>query len=128
MVVVEAYGKPRHAMAEAFLDSVHYLVCIASYLGQYLACNKAFTEALGWKEAELRDLGFVDLAPPEEREEVLKMGAAILREGGTVRRSYARPMRHKDGSYRLVQWTVWADPDSRLVYGIGRVQGTEQGD
>jgi PAS domain S-box-containing protein len=115
-------------MAEAFLDSLHYLVCISSYLGQYLACNKAFTEALGWKEEELRDYGFFDLAPPEDREEVLKMGGAILKDGGTVRRSYARPVRHKDGSYRLVRWTAWADPENRLVYAIGRVQGSAPGE
>jgi PAS domain S-box-containing protein len=114
-------------MAEAFLDSLHYLVCISSYLGQYLACNKAFTAALGWTETELRDYGFAELAPPEDRQEILKMGGAVLRESGAARRSYARPMRHKDGSYRVVQWTVWADPENRLVYGIGRVQGGAPG-
>jgi PAS domain S-box-containing protein len=115
-------------MAEAFLDSLHYLVCISSYLGQYLACNKAFTEALGWTEAELCDYTFADLAPPDEQQTVLTMGGTILKAGGTVRRSYARLLRHKDGSYRVVQWTVWADPENRLVYGIGRLQGSAQGD
>jgi PAS domain S-box-containing protein len=122
LVVVTTYGKPRPVRAEAFLDSLHYLVSISSYLGQYLACNKAFTEALGWTEDELRDFGFADLAPPDKQRAVLEMGGAILKEAGIVRRTYARPMRHKDGSYLVVEWTAWADPENRLVYAIGCLQ------
>jgi PAS domain S-box-containing protein len=115
-------------MAEAFLDSLNYVVAISSYLGQYVACNKAFTQALGWNEDELRDYGFADLAPPDKQQAVLEMGGAILKESGTVRRTYARPMRHKDGSYRVIEWTVWADPENRLIYGIGHVQDSAHGD
>ena len=114
--------KSRQAIAEAFFDSCDEVICVSDFLGQYLACNQAFTAALGWPEKELLDLGFVDLAPDNEREEVLGLGAAIVRAGGQ-KQTYARPMRHRDGSYRLVLWTTWVDLSNRLVYGMGRVQG-----
>jgi PAS domain S-box-containing protein len=120
--------RSRVELAEAFIDSYENLVCVADFLGQYVACNRAVTLALGWSEKELCDYGFADLAPPHEREEVMKLGASIIRGQGGARRSYARPMRHKDGSYRLVHWTVWADAQHRLVFGVGYVQGVVQVD
>jgi PAS domain S-box-containing protein len=115
--------RTRAEIAEAFLDAYDNLVCITDFLGQYRTCNRAVTGALGWSEQELRDLSFADLAPPQERDEVMKLGADIIRRAGGAQRTYTRPMRHKDGTYRLVQWLVWADAQSRLVYGVGHVKG-----
>jgi PAS domain S-box-containing protein len=115
-------------LAEGFFDSYENLVCMTDFLGQYVACNRSFTAALGWSEKELCDYGFADLAPPHEREETMKLGVSVIRGQGGARKSYARAMRHKDGTYRLVHWTVWADPHHRLVFGVGYVQGVVQVD
>jgi PAS domain S-box-containing protein len=120
--------RSRVELAEAFLDTYENLVCVTDFLGQYVACNRSFTTALGWSEKELCDYGFADLAPPHEREEAMKLGVGVIRSQGGARRSYARAMRHKDGTYRLVHWTVWADTHHRLVFGVGYVQGTVQVD
>lgn len=119
---MEATGKTRAGMTQALFDSMRSLACVTGYLGQYLAANVAFTAALGWSEQELRGFAFYDLAPPSERQPIMKMGAEVIRSGGT-QSMYRRPMRHKDGSYRLIEWTVWADPANRLVYAVGQVIG-----
>ncbi len=119
---MEATGKTRAGMTQALFDSMRSPACITGYLGQYLAANMAFTAALGWNEQELRGFAFYDLAPPSDRKVIMKMGADIIRTGGQ-QAVYRRPMRHKDGSYHLIEWTVWADPANRLVYGLGQLLG-----
>jgi PAS domain S-box-containing protein len=121
--MMESFGKTRPAMAQALFDNMRSLVCITGYLGQYLAANAAFTAALGWTEEELRGFAYYDLAPAAERQDMIKVGSDIIRIGGGEPCSYTRPMRHKDGGYREIEWTVWADPKHRLVYGIGKVLG-----
>jgi PAS domain S-box-containing protein len=123
---MESFGKTRPAMAQALFDSMRSLVCITGYLGQYLAANAAFTAALGWTEEELRGFAYYDLAPSAERQVMIKVGSDIIRKGGGQPRTYKRPMRHKDGGYRLIEWTVWADPKNRLVYAVGQVLGAAE--
>jgi PAS domain S-box-containing protein len=121
--LMESLGSTRPAMAQALFDSMRSLSCITGYLGQYLAANAAFTAALGWTEEELRGFAYYDLAPSAERQRMIKVGSDIIRNPADEPKIYKRPMRHKDGSYRLIEWTVWADPKNRLVYGIGHLLG-----
>jgi PAS domain S-box-containing protein len=110
-------------MTQLMFDSLHSPSCITGYLGQYLAANAAFTAVLGWTEEELRGFAYYDLAPASEREAMIKLGSDIIRNGAGQPSTYKRPMRHKDGSYRVIEWTVWSDPPNRLVYAIGQLQG-----
>jgi PAS domain S-box-containing protein len=120
---MDSIGKTRPAMTQALFDSMRSLACVTGYMGQYLAANSAFTASLGWTEQELRGFAYYDLAPSSERQLMMKIGSDVIRKGGDEPSVYKRPMRHKDGSYRLVEWTVWADPASRLVYAMGQLIG-----
>jgi PAS domain S-box-containing protein len=120
---MDSIGKTRPAMTQGLFDSMRSPACVTGYMGQYLAANAAFTSALGWSEQELRSFAYYDLAPSAERQFMIKLGSDVIRNGGGDPSVYKRPMRHKDGSYRLIEWTVWADPVSRLVYGLGRLLG-----
>lgn len=112
-------------MAQALFDNLPSVACINGYMGQYLAANPAFTAALGWTEVELRGFAYYDLAPSSEREAMIKLGAEVIRTA-PAQHVYQRAMRHKDGSYRLIEWTVWADPKNRMTYALGRILGTVQ--
>jgi PAS domain S-box-containing protein len=116
----------RLAMAEAFMDSCESMACIMNYLGQYLACNEAFTAALGWDEQELRDMTFFDIVPPSEHAWVREIGTALLQNTKSARQSYAHSIRHKDGSCRHVHWTVWGDASKRLIFASGQVEPCSQ--
>jgi PAS domain S-box-containing protein len=111
----------RPATVEVFFDTLRQMACINSYQGQFIALNRAFTAALGWTEDELRGREYYDLVSPTERRSMIKLGALIIRHAGSEPRMYRRAFRHKDGSYRLIEWTAWADPRSSLVCTIGRV-------
>ena len=124
--LVQSLNDSRSAMAEVFFESLRQIACINGYKGQFLAANAAFTAALGWTEAELRGLAYYDLVSPSEQRSLLKLGALIIRHAGSAPRAYRRAFRHKDGSYRLIEWMAWADPKSSLVFATGRVLGATE--
>ena len=111
------------ATVEVFFDSFRQPACINGFKGQFLAVNAAFTAALGWTAEDLRDLAYYDLVSAPERKSLLKLGALIVRHAGGDPRTYRRAFRHKDGSYRVVEWTAWADPKANVVCATGRVLG-----
>ena len=111
----------RPAMTEAFFTSLRQMACIVGYSGQIVAINAAFTAALGWTETELRGVAYYDIVLSTERQSMTRLGALIVRHAGSEPRTYRRSFRHKDGSYRLVEWTAWADPHTSLVFATGRV-------
>jgi PAS domain S-box-containing protein len=113
----------RSATVGVFFDTFRQPASINSYKGQFLAVNAAFTAALGWTEDDLRELAYYDLVSSSDRRSVIKIGTLIVRHAGSEPRTYRRAFRHKDGSYRVVEWTAWADPKASLVCSIGRVLG-----
>ncbi len=113
----------RPATVEVFFDSLRQPASINGYKGQFLAVNAAFTAALGWTEDDLQDQAYYDLVSSSDRRSVIKLGALIVRHAGSEPRTYRRAFRHKDGSYRLIEWSVWADPKASVVCSIGRVLG-----
>jgi len=118
---MEPIDNGRPTMAEVFFNSFRQLACINGYDGRFLAANPAFTAALGWSLEELRGLAYYDLFSSTERRSIIKLGTLIIRHAGGEPRSYRRAFRHKDGSYRLIEWTAWADPKAALVCSTGRV-------
>jgi PAS domain S-box-containing protein len=113
-------------MAEAFFDSFRPLACINGYDGQFHAVNAAFTAALGWHEEDLQRIAYYDLVSVLERRSLIKLGMLIVRHAGSEPRLYRRSFRHKDGSYRVIEWTAWADPKSSLVFSTGRIVGVTE--
>jgi len=123
---MEPTTSPGPAAVEAFFASLPQIACINGYHGQFLAANRAFTAALGWTEDDLRGREYYDLVVPSERRSMIKLGALIVRHAGSEPRTYRRSFRHKDGSYRLIEWSAWADPRASLVCAIGRVVGVTE--
>ncbi len=118
---MDAINRP--ATAEVFFDSFRQPASVNDYKGQFLAVNAAFTATLGWTQDDLRELAYYDLVSSSDRRSVIKIGTLIVRHAGSDPRTYRRAFRHKDGSYRVVEWTAWADPKASLVCSIGRVLG-----
>jgi PAS domain S-box-containing protein len=113
-------------MAETFFNSFGPLACINGYEGQFYAVNAAFTAALGWREEDLRKTAYYDLVSGQDRRSLIKLGMLIIRHAGDEPRLYRRSFRHKDGSYRVIEWTTWADPVNRLVFSTGRIVGVTE--
>jgi len=113
----------RAATAEVFFDTLRQIACINGYNGLFLAVNPAFTATLGWTASDLRGVAYYDLVSAAERRSLIKLGALIVRHAGGDARTYRRAFRHKDGSYRVIEWSAWADPNASVVCAVGRVMG-----
>jgi PAS domain S-box-containing protein len=81
-----------------------------------LALNPAWAATLGWDEAELVGARLLELVHPEDRATTV---AALTRLGAEPAGvSFANRLRHRDGSYRDIDWT--AVPGEGVIYGVGR--------
>lgn len=89
---------------------------IADTQGIWIAASPAWTEILGWSEAELigRNAEWMehpdDIAPTRETIEGLARGEAVTR--------FDNRFRATDGSYRTFSWT--AVPEGDLIYCVAR--------
>jgi PAS domain S-box-containing protein len=90
------------------------LMLVCDFVTRPVAVNPAWTEMLGWTEAELFGRAAVELVHPDDRAS-LRRGSEPA-SGSTVRLE-AR-LRRKDGGYRWIAWT--AVSQDRLIYAIGR--------
>ena len=94
------------------------LMCIAGFDGYFKHLNSAWTTALGWTLHGLQAMPFLDLVHPDDRE-VTQAELAQL-AGGADTTCFENRYRHRDGSYRWLQWTARPVPGRQLVYAIAR--------
>jgi PAS domain S-box-containing protein len=84
--------------------------------GRFLTVNPAFSTSFGWSAEEATTRPFMDMVYPEDRDGVLDKMRLLA--AGTPLVGYEVRMRHKDGSYRWVSWTI--SPEGELLYGVAR--------
>ena len=94
------------------------LMCIVGYDGFFKRINPAWTQLLGWSEAELIDRPALNIVHPDDHER-LKAARAVVRAGGNLSRIEIRYLK-KDGSYRWIWWNVFPQPEEEIIYAIGR--------
>ncbi|UEM02582.1 PAS domain-containing protein [Skermanella rosea] len=98
------------------------IMLVAGFDGRIVAVNPAWSTLLGWSEAELLSLSFLDLIHPDDR--AATEGEAARLAKGLVTLRFENRYRHKDGSYRLISWT--AVPDEARIHAVGRDMTAER--
>jgi len=91
---------------------------VALWQGQPIALNHAWTETLGWELDELTGDQMRDIIHPDDLPAIVGEIARVMHEGGkgATRGRY----RHRDGSWRWMDWAGALDPESQLVYCLAR--------
>jgi len=84
--------------------------------GRLRAVNPAWASVLGYGEAELVGSAFAALMHPEDLEEASEHFAALTQMNSA--RDFDSRLRHKNGTYRWINWT--AIPEGDVFYSIGR--------
>jgi PAS domain S-box-containing protein len=84
--------------------------------GRFLTVNPAFTACFGWSADEATTRPFMEMAYPDDRDDVLHKIQVLA--DGTPLVGYETRVLHKDGSYRWVSWTI--SPEGELLYGVAR--------
>ena len=92
------------------------LLGVSNFDGYFTSINPAWSKLLGWTEAEIKSMHVSELRHPEDAAAAIA-GRAQLAEGANTVRMENR-FRHKDGSWRWIQWTMTAE--NGLIYVSGR--------
>lgn len=94
------------------------LLAISDLNGYFKRVNPAFTQTLGYSEADLLAHPFIEFVHPDDRQrtltelEKLKTGSPTLQ--------FENRYRTAEGSYRWLSWKSTPHPDHGVIYGIAR--------
>jgi PAS domain S-box-containing protein len=94
------------------------LLCIADHDGYFKRVNPAWQDVLGWTADELTSQPYQTFVHPDDR---LSTGVeqTKLADGGTVM-AFENRYRHKDGTYRWLQWKAAPSVEQGIIYAAAR--------
>ncbi|HTV37168.1 MAG TPA: PAS domain-containing protein, partial [Xanthobacteraceae bacterium] len=92
------------------------LLGVSNFEGYFTIINPAWTKLLGWTEAEIKSMNVSQLRHPDDAAAAIA-GRAQLAQGASTVRMENR-FKHRDGSWRWIQWTMTAE--NGLIYVSGR--------
>jgi PAS domain S-box-containing protein len=92
------------------------LLAVSNFEGYFLSINPAWTRLLGWTEDEIKSMHVSELRHPEDAATAIEERARLAHGVPTVRME--NRFRHKDGSWRWLQWTMTESKGS--IYVVGR--------
>ena len=92
------------------------LLCIADVAGRFVRVNPEWQSTLGYSVDELNGTVFLDLVHPDDLA-ATRAALGQLRQGQEVRGMVNR-YRHRDGSYRWIEWRAVAD--GNRIYAAAR--------
>lgn len=84
----------------------------------FIKINAAFTNTLGYTQKDMDEIKFMDLTHPEDRPTSDEVLTQILK-GNTVV-SFKNRVRHKDGTYRWLDWNSSIDLKEGIIYSAAR--------
>jgi len=90
---------------------------IGDMSGILLRVNPAWETVLGYDVAELEGRQLLDLVHPDDHAKT-SAGMADLAHGSAIA-DFANRQRHRDGTYRLIEWRV-TPSEGRRIFAVGR--------
>ncbi len=94
------------------------LLCVASFDGRFRRVNPAWERVLGYRMDELLAEPFLHFVHPDDRKATADEMRHLATGSQTI--SFHNRYRHKDGSYRWLEWKATPLVDEQLVYGAAR--------
>jgi PAS domain S-box-containing protein len=94
------------------------LLCVLGFDGYLKRVNPAWERTLGWREAELLSTPLERLVHPEDQA-AHEANLARLRQGEEVTHADLR-MRHRDGTWRWLSWSITPEPLQGLLFSVAR--------
>ena len=94
------------------------LMCVVGFDGYFRRLNPAWERVLGYTLDELLGRPYVDFLHPDDRSITTEEAARVHRGHQVL--AFENRYRHKDGSYRWLEWAAVAYPDEKVSYAAGR--------
>lgn len=95
------------------------LASVLDFEGKIIFANPAWEEVLGYPLSDIQGRAVSEFIHPEDMPQVEVAAAKLVNAGGKAVR-YESRWRHKDGSYRLLEWSVSAVFEEKLTYAFAR--------
>lgn len=87
--------------------------------GRFVRINRAWETTLGYRADELIGTRAVELVHPDDLDRTLEIARRHHR-GGERLVAFQNRYRHRDGSYRWLEWMSQTEPDGVLSFGVAR--------
>lgn len=111
----------KHRMMEfeysTIYDLTPALFCVASADGRFLKVNAEWERVLGFSKKELLKIGYAALIHPDDVKPTMDEVTRQLSGHSTI--SFVNRYRHKNGSYRLLEWQA-APANNGVLYAAAR--------
>ena len=112
-----ADSNARHEFSRLFNNSLDILG-VGNLRGYFLQINPTFTDILGFSQKELCEVPFLEFIHPAD---VAKTAEALADAAGGQRKIFIENRyRCKDGSYKWIEWRVYADAAEDRFAAVGR--------
>jgi PAS domain S-box-containing protein len=112
----------RRARAQQDFDRIFNLspdlVGVADFDGRFTRVNPAAELVLGYPEEELLARPYLEFVHPDDRERTAAESAAVAQGKTTL--SFENRVLRKDGSLRVLEWTVTPVVEDAAMYGMAR--------
>lgn len=99
----------RNQLFEVITENAGDMIAVIDSAGNRLYNSPAYQKVLGYSPEELRDTSAVEQIHPEDQQRVLEAAETARRTGRGKRLEYR--MRHKDGTWRLLESIATAIPN-----------------
>lgn len=114
-IAQEQLGSKTEELENYFWSALD-LFCIADTSGRFLRLNHEWERTLGYKVEDLENCVFLDLVHPEDVASTIEAVEKLAGQQSIT--SFVNRYRHKDGSYRYIEWR--SSPKGNLIYAAAR--------
>ena len=104
---------------DRFFDVSSDMLATATADGHFTRLNPAWKETLGYELDELRARPFTDFVHPDDQAATARAVAEQVDEGRKVF-SFQNRYRHRDGTYRWLEWSSTPSTDGSELFAVAR--------
>ncbi|QAY75107.1 PAS domain S-box protein [Sphingosinicella sp. BN140058] len=115
---LEAQVAARSAERDRLWNLSQDMLARADYSGMMSAVSPAWTQVLGWNEAELLTRGYATFMHPEDADPTLAAIADMSRTRSPTR--FENRIATSAGGWKPIEWTVAPEPDGINFIAVGR--------
>jgi PAS domain S-box-containing protein len=94
------------------------LMCVAGFDGYLKQVNPAWTQTLGWSEAELLGRVWLEFVHPDDLAVTRQAGVELVAGRRVI--GFENRYQHKDGSYRWLSWNSFPLADAGMIFAVVR--------
>src|ERR1700730_11897514 len=113
-----ALPTPAEGWTERLYEVSLAMLCVTGFDGYFKSVNPAWVATLGHSVEELLAVPASEFVHPDDRAFTLLESVASV--AGNNAAQFRNRYRHRDGSYRWLDWLAVTDPDRKLIFASAR--------